>query len=133
MGYGPSRQDRGAGNSGEQPVQFKLADAQRIANVVGQVEGSRRGRKGSTLPRAAGGGGGSGVQRAKWFCTPGMVWRTEESYPVRLVSDTTQTVSAKLEFGGFTAKSFVVNLALMSEADATTGNLQYYVLAHECG
>jgi hypothetical protein len=60
MGYGPSRQNRGAGNSGEQPVQFKLADAQRIANVVGQVEGSRRGRKGSTLPRAAGGGGGAG-------------------------------------------------------------------------
>ena len=51
MGYGPSRQNRGAGNSGEQPVQFKLADAQRIANVVGQVEGSRRGRTGSSLPR----------------------------------------------------------------------------------
>jgi len=59
MGYGPSRQDRGAGNHGEQPVQFKLADAQRIANVVGQVEGSRRGRKNSSLPRAAGGGGGA--------------------------------------------------------------------------
>ena len=56
MGYGPSRQDRGAGNHGEQPVQFKLADAQRIASVVGQVEGSRRGRKNSSLPRAAGGG-----------------------------------------------------------------------------
>lgn len=50
---------RGAGNSGEQPVQFKLADAQRIANVVGIVEGSRRGRKNSTLPRAAGAGGGA--------------------------------------------------------------------------
>ena len=59
MGYGPSRQDRGAGNSGEQPVQFKLADAQRIANVVGTVEGARRGRKGSTLSRAAGAGGGA--------------------------------------------------------------------------
>ena len=51
MGYGPSRQNRGAGNSGEQPVQFKLADAQRIANVVSTVEGSRRGRNGSSLPR----------------------------------------------------------------------------------
>jgi hypothetical protein len=59
MGYGPSRQNRGAGNSGEQIVQFKLADAQRIADVVGKVEGSRRGRKNSTLPRAAGGGGGA--------------------------------------------------------------------------
>lgn len=56
MSYGPSRQMRGAGNSGEQPVQFKLADAERIGRVVGQVEGSRRGRKNSTLPRAAGGG-----------------------------------------------------------------------------
>lgn len=59
MGYGPSKQMRGAGNSGEQPVQFKLADAERIGRVVGQVEGSRRGRKNSTLPRAAGGGGGA--------------------------------------------------------------------------
>jgi hypothetical protein len=32
-------------------VQFNLADAQRIADVVGEVEGSRRGRNGSTLPR----------------------------------------------------------------------------------
>jgi hypothetical protein len=47
---------RGAGNSGEQLVQFKLADAQRIADAVGRVEGARRGRKNSTLPRAAGGG-----------------------------------------------------------------------------
>jgi len=57
MGYGPSRQDRGAGNSGEQPVMIKHSDAQRIANVVGVVEGARRGRKSSTLPRAAGSGG----------------------------------------------------------------------------
>jgi hypothetical protein len=64
MGYGPSRQMRGAGNYGEQLVQFKLADAQRIANVVGQVEGSRRGRKNSTLPRAAGGGGGGALTTA---------------------------------------------------------------------
>lgn len=51
MSYGPSKQDRGAGNFGEQPVQFKLADAQRIANVVGVVEAARRGRKYSTLSR----------------------------------------------------------------------------------
>ena len=51
MGYGPSKQNRGAGNSGEQPVQFKLADAQRIADVVSLVEGSRRGRTGSSLSR----------------------------------------------------------------------------------
>ena len=54
MGYGPSKQNRGAGNSGEQPVQFKLADAQRIANVVGIVEAARRDRKNSFLSRAVG-------------------------------------------------------------------------------
>jgi hypothetical protein len=64
MGYGPSKQNRGAGNFGEQLVQFKLADAQRIANAVSQVEGQRRGRKGSTLPRAAGGGGGGAISTA---------------------------------------------------------------------
>jgi hypothetical protein len=63
MGYGPSRQERGAGNFGEKLVQFKLADAQRIANAVSAYEGQRRGRKGSTLPRAAGGAGG-GVSTA---------------------------------------------------------------------
>jgi len=35
-------------------VQFKLADAQRIANVVGTVEGARRDRKNSFLSRAVG-------------------------------------------------------------------------------
>lgn len=50
----------GAGNSGEQPVSFKLSDAQRIAKAVGEFESGRRGRRGSTLPRAAGGGGGGG-------------------------------------------------------------------------
>lgn len=48
----------GPGNSGAQSVSFNLADAQRISRVVSDVEGSRRGRRGSTLPRAAGGGGG---------------------------------------------------------------------------
>lgn len=49
---------RGAGNYGDQLVQFRMSDAERIANVVNIVEGSRRIRKGSVLPRAAGGGGG---------------------------------------------------------------------------
>ena len=57
MSYGPTRSTRGAGNSGSQLVQFTLADAQRIASVVSQVERDRRQPKGSTLPRAAGGGG----------------------------------------------------------------------------
>lgn len=58
MSFGPTRSNRGAGNFGEQLVQFKLSDAERIASVVSTVEKSRRGRTPSHLPRAAGGGGG---------------------------------------------------------------------------
>lgn len=61
MAYGPTRNTRGAGNYGEQLVQFRLADAQRINNVVQLVESQRRGRRSSVLPRAAGGGGVGGV------------------------------------------------------------------------
>lgn len=52
----------GAGNSGSQPVSFRLIDAERISKVVNEVESGRRGRRASTLPRAAGGGGGGGSQ-----------------------------------------------------------------------
>lgn len=48
----PSRSNRTAGNPGTQPVQFTMADAQRIASVVAQVEGARRSRRGSSSPRA---------------------------------------------------------------------------------
>lgn len=56
MPYGPSRSTQGI-NADKQPVQFTLADAQRIGYVVSQVERERRDRRGSTLPRAAGSGG----------------------------------------------------------------------------
>lgn len=52
MGFGPSRQMRDGTNYGERPVMFKLADAERIAQTVAAVEGARRGRVGSELPRA---------------------------------------------------------------------------------
>jgi hypothetical protein len=52
MANEPSRQMRGAGNPGLQPVQFTLTDAQRIATVVGQVESERRTPQASSLPRA---------------------------------------------------------------------------------
>ena len=51
MANEPSRQMRGAGNPGQQPVQFTLTDAQRIATVVGHVESERRQPKPSSLPR----------------------------------------------------------------------------------
>jgi hypothetical protein len=44
-------------NQGEQLVQFRHRDAQRIANVIAAHEGGRRDRRASSLPRAAGGGG----------------------------------------------------------------------------
>jgi hypothetical protein len=89
MGYGPSRQNRGAGNSGEQPVQFKLADAQRIANVVSTVEGSRRGKRGSTLPRAAGGGGGASA--SVYAATYTGAWPNGSSKNVSLTIGTAAT------------------------------------------
>jgi hypothetical protein len=56
MSYGPSRNNRGAGNPGSQPVTFTLGDAKRIGDAVHQVETGRRSRKVSSLPRATGGG-----------------------------------------------------------------------------
>lgn len=47
---------RAGGNWGKKPVQFTLQDAERIAAVVQGAERARRDRRGSTLPRAAGGG-----------------------------------------------------------------------------
>jgi len=66
---------RSSGNWGKKAVQFTLQDAQRIAEAVQGHERGRRGRKPSTLPRAAGGGGatesGGGVAFAtfsgSWF------------------------------------------------------------------
>jgi hypothetical protein len=53
---------KSGGNWGQRPVQFKLQDAERINAAVQAHERGRRGRKGSTLPRAAGGGGGDGAE-----------------------------------------------------------------------
>lgn len=58
MPYGPSKNARGAGNYGQQVVQFTLQDAQRISAVVHEVEHARRDANPSFLPRAVGSGGG---------------------------------------------------------------------------
>jgi hypothetical protein len=55
-----------AANSAERPVQFREQDARRIAKAVHAYETSRRPRNPSSLPRAAGGGGGSGVVRGQF-------------------------------------------------------------------
>lgn len=46
-------------NSGEQLVQFRKRDAQRISDAVLAHESARRGRTPSALPRAFSGGGGA--------------------------------------------------------------------------
>ena len=52
MAFGPTKNNRGAGNAGEQLVQFRLSDAERISKAVTLVEGLRRPRNPSVLPRS---------------------------------------------------------------------------------
>lgn len=64
-------------NQGNQPVQFTRRDAGRVAKVVHAYEHGRRPANPSSLPRAAGGGGG-GIQfricqfSGPWPNTPGL-------------------------------------------------------------
>jgi hypothetical protein len=117
MSYGPSRQDRGAGNSGDQPVQFKHSDAQRIANVVGTVEGSRRGRKNSTLPRAAGGGGAISTATFAGNWLKG----SEKVLSVLGSTATVKNITSDILYSGNTRLCFVTML---------DGN--YVLLTHAC-
>lgn len=93
MAYGPSKSNRGAGNPGSQPVTFTLGDAQRIGDVVRIVETGRRGRIGSSLPRATGGGGGGsgGIMLASFT---GTWWKGTEKVVTILESPVTSTASA---------------------------------------
>lgn len=52
-------------NKAEQAVQFRMGDAQRIADAVHAYETSIRDAKKSYLPRAFGGGGGSSLRLGK--------------------------------------------------------------------
>lgn len=77
------------GNNGDQPSQFRVRDAQRIANVVHQVESARRGRNPSTLPRSSGGGGGGGIRRASFTG----VWPINTEKVVTYADNTAQTAT----------------------------------------
>lgn len=90
MAFGPTRNNRGAGNSGEQLVQFRLGDAKRIGDAVQYVETQRRQPKPSFLPRAP--GGGSPVFR---ICTFTGAWAINASKTVTFkgVTTTPNTVS----------------------------------------
>lgn len=129
MGYGPSKQNRGAGNYGEQLVQFKLADAQRIADAVSQVEGQRRGRKGSTLPRAAGGGGGTSVE----FGTFSGGW-VKNTYKTITIVPANTTATAFNSFSDIASYSQVRRCAVAKySGPGPSGNSDEYVLiSAEC-
>lgn len=89
MGYGPSRQMNDGGNHGEKLVNFKLSDAERISNVVSQVEGARRDRMGSTLPRVY--AGTSVTFRVATFTGS---WPVGTDKDVRLIQETASTLTA---------------------------------------
>ena len=129
MANGPSRQMRGAGNFGEQLVQFKLADAQRIANAVSQVEGARRGRKGSTLPRAAGGGAGVSVEFGTF--TGGWV---KNSYKTITITPANTTATAFNSFSDIASYSQARRCAVVRySGEGPSGNSNEYVMiAAEC-
>lgn len=78
-------------NKTDRLVQFRLQDAQRIANVVHIVESERRGRLPSRLPRAAGSGGGEGVVFAKFTGA----WAKSELKRVVLAANTNETTMAR--------------------------------------
>lgn len=90
MSQAPSS-GRAAGNSDDRPVQFRLADAKRIAKAVGAYEGARRQPKGSVLPRAAGGGG---IQLALFTGS----WSVGQEKSVKIQADTNATTSVVNQF-----------------------------------
>lgn len=98
MAFGPTRNNRGAGNSGEQGVQFRLSDAQRISNAVTWVEGQRKGRRPSELPRAAGGGGGQQEEEIVEAVFEG-AWPKNQFKVVSFVADTSATASVQNTVG----------------------------------
>lgn len=118
MGAGPTPQMNQGGNHGDKPVSFTLADAERINAVVQSVETGRRGRKFSTLPRAAGAGGGAIVTASfsgSWF---------KGVNKVLTVGDSTATVTNILSdvlYSSTTRKAFLTML------DGT-----YTVISTEC-
>jgi hypothetical protein len=84
MTSGPTPGYRSQPNFGSKAVQFSLDDAQRISRAVVDSERSRRGRKPSVLPRAAGGGGGA-ADRAQFTGS----WFKGQTKVVTILSSTT--------------------------------------------
>lgn len=122
MAFGPTRNNRGAGNAGEQLVQFRLGDAKRISDAVQTVESTRRPRKPSVLPRAAGGGSGRTTDATVYLGTFSGDWPKGSSKVVS-VGTATYSVSnpfATVDRAGSCAFAKTINTGI------------YILLAAEC-
>lgn len=87
--YGGTPSTNTGVNNGDTPVSFILSDAQRINSTVLWVEGHRRERKPSTLPRAAGSGGASGTSLRSAYFYGG--WIAGTSKQITFASNTAET------------------------------------------
>lgn len=76
-------------NPGEQTVQFRKKDAERIAAAVYAHERGRRPGNPSKLPRASGGGGGGGIRLAQFSGQ----WRNEAPNNLKIVQLFTRRAS----------------------------------------
>jgi hypothetical protein len=101
MGAGPTRQMKGAGNNGETPVMFKMSDAERIANVVNTIEGSRRPPSPSRLPRGV--TSGSPARVGTFTGT----WAIGETHVVSLAVNTAFKVTATNAFVGMSSTTSI--------------------------
>lgn len=83
------KQNKVAANSNDRLVQFRLRDAQRIANAVHAYESGRRDGAPSTLPRAVGSNNRGLTEAFFWGA-----WPKDEIKQVSFAYDTTGTSTA---------------------------------------
>lgn len=115
--YRPGRSSRTGGNAGEQLVSFTMHDAQRINRVVGIVERDRRLPNPSSLPRSAGGGGGS-ISTG----TFSGAWSKGSQKTVTISAGTVSALNIFSDVGG-TGNNFCA----VAQAEGV-----YYLIAAEC-
>jgi hypothetical protein len=120
MGYGPTKSFTGDPNWGDRPVQFRHADAQRIAAAVHKSETGRTLPKGSRLPRSV----ESTVQYAVF--TGGWFKGEFKVVTVGVDSATTHTASVHnalfnlISYSNTTARSCFVSGGFLLNADCVS-------------
>jgi hypothetical protein len=88
--YGATPSQNTGVNNGDAPSLFTLSDAARINTAVLWYEGHRRERKPSTLPRAAGAGGGGTSVRTAYFYGG---WLVSTAKQITFASNTAETAA----------------------------------------